>query len=110
MVDGTNWDLLMVLGGFTAVMCALGWYVHTHRAPEPGSKDEAMSTRYCVACGREDDGRFWAAVPALPGLFAHGETEDEVKAKVSALALRALADRLDSDESRAHTFCFCVDA
>ncbi len=110
MIDGMNWDLLLVLGGFTAVMCALGWYVNTHRAPEPASTVKVVSTRYLVECGREDGGRFWAAVPALPGLLAHGETEDEVKAKVSALALRALAERIESRETKAHTFCFHISA
>lgn len=110
MVDGTNWDLLMVLGGFTAVMCALGWYVHTHRAPEPESKDEVVCTRYFVECGREADGSFWAAVPALPGLFVGGETEDDAKAQVSALALRALAERLESRKTKAHAFSFHISA
>lgn len=110
MIDGVNWDLLLVLGGFTAVMCALGWYVHTHRAPEPRREDQVVSTRYLVECGREHDGLYWAAVPALPGVLAHGENEDEVKAKVSALALRALADHLESRQIRAHTFSFHVSA
>lgn len=110
MIGGVNWDLLLVLGGFTAVMCALGWYVHTHRAPEPRCEDQLVSTRYLVECGREHDGRFWAAVPALPGVHAHGETEDEVKAKVSAIALRALADRFESRQIKAHTFSFQVSA
>lgn len=105
-----NWDLLLVLGTFTAVMCALGWYVHTHRAPEPGRQQQVANTRYSVECGRENDGLHWAAVPALPGVFVQGHSKQEVQARVSALALRALADRLDSDESRAHTFCFHVDA
>ncbi len=103
-----NWDLLLVLGVFTAVMCALGWYVHTHRAPEPEREDNVTGTRYSVECGLEHDGRYWAAVPSLPGVVARGESVDEVKAKVSALALRTLADRLESRETKAHTFSFHV--
>lgn len=105
-----NWDLHLVLGVFTAVMCALSWYVHTHRAPEPRHENQGSSTRYSVEFGRENDGRYWAAVPALPGVLVHGENEDEVKAKVSALALRALAERLESHETRVHSFSFHVAA
>ena len=108
MNGDSNWDLLLVLGVFTAVMCTLGWDVHTHRAPEPEREDNATGTRYSVECGIEHDGRYWAAVPSLPGVLARGESVDEVKAKVCALALRTLADRLDSRETKAHTFSFHI--
>jgi hypothetical protein len=108
MNGSANWDLLVVLGVFTAFMCAIGWYMHTHSLPEPAREESATSTRYMVENGREDDGRFWAAVPALPGVQAYGVNEDEVKAMVSAMALRALAERLESKQVRAHTFVFCL--
>ena len=44
---------------------------------------------------REDDGRWLAEVPELPGVMAYGATEDEAAAKAEALALRVIADRLD---------------
>jgi predicted RNase H-like HicB family nuclease len=47
---------------------------------------------------REDDGRWIAEVPALPGVLAYGATEMEARAKVQALALRVIADRLDHGE------------
>jgi predicted RNase H-like HicB family nuclease len=47
---------------------------------------------------REDDGRWIAEVPALPGVLAYGTTEIEARAKVQALALRVIADRLDHGE------------
>jgi predicted RNase H-like HicB family nuclease len=47
---------------------------------------------------REDDGRFVAEIPALPGVMAYGDTRDEALAKVEALALRTLADRLEHGE------------
>lgn len=106
MNGAANWDLLLVLGTFTAIMCALGWYVHTHRAPEPSIQDQGAITQYTVECGREIDGRYWAAVPALPGVLVHGQDKDAAKARVSALALRAIADRLDSQDIKAHSFCF----
>lgn len=48
---------------------------------------------------REDDGRWIAEVSDLPGVLAYGKTRDEAIAKVEALALRVIADRLDHGES-----------
>jgi len=42
---------------------------------------------------REDDGRWVAEVPELPGVLAYGATADEAMARVEALALRVLAGR-----------------
>lgn len=44
---------------------------------------------------REDDGRWIAEVPDLPGVMAYGTTEAEAIAKVQALALRVLSDELE---------------
>jgi predicted RNase H-like HicB family nuclease len=47
---------------------------------------------------REDDGRFIAEVTDLPGVLAYGATQEQAVARVQALALRALADRLEHGE------------
>lgn len=47
---------------------------------------------------REDDGRWIAEVPAIPGVQAYGETREEAIERVQALSLRVLADRLDHGE------------
>lgn len=47
----------------------------------------------------EEDGRWIAEVPALPGVLAYGETHEEAVARVEALALRVLADRLEHGEA-----------
>jgi len=47
---------------------------------------------------REDDGRWIAEVPALPGVLAYGDTEASARLRVQALALRVIADRLDNGE------------
>ena len=47
---------------------------------------------------REEDGRWIADVPDLPGVISYGQTKEEAIAKVQALALRILADRLDHGE------------
>jgi predicted RNase H-like HicB family nuclease len=47
----------------------------------------------------EDDGRWIADVPALPGVLSYGATESEARAKAQALALRVIADRLENGEA-----------
>jgi predicted RNase H-like HicB family nuclease len=51
-----------------------------------------------VEFDREDDGRWIAEVPDLPGVMAYGQTRDEALAKVQSLVLRVLADRIDHGE------------
>ena len=51
-----------------------------------------------VEIDREEDGRWIGEVPALPGVLAYGETREEARAKVTALALRVLADRVEHNE------------
>ena len=43
---------------------------------------------------REEDGRWIAEVPAVPGAMAYGATPEEAADAAEALALRALAERL----------------
>lgn len=52
-----------------------------------------------IELDREKDGRWIAEVPELPGVLAYGKTKEEAIAKVEALALRVIADRLDHGES-----------
>jgi predicted RNase H-like HicB family nuclease len=47
---------------------------------------------------REDDGRWLAEVPELPGVLAYGSTRDEALAKAQVLALRVLAERIEHKE------------
>jgi predicted RNase H-like HicB family nuclease len=47
---------------------------------------------------REEDGRWIAEIPELPGCMVYGSTSDDAVAKVKALALRALADRFEHGE------------
>ena len=47
---------------------------------------------------REQDGRWLAEVPELPGVLAYGATANEAMGKAEAFALRVLADRLDHNE------------
>jgi predicted RNase H-like HicB family nuclease len=47
---------------------------------------------------REDDGRWLAELPALPGVLAYGISSEDARAKVKALALRVIADRFENGE------------
>ena len=47
---------------------------------------------------QEDDGRWLAEIPDLPGVVAYGDTRAAAAAAARALALRVLADRLDHGE------------
>jgi predicted RNase H-like HicB family nuclease len=58
-----------------------------------------MSVVFRIEPEREDDGRWIAEVVELPGVLAHGETQDNAIARMQALALRVVADRLQNDEA-----------
>jgi len=47
---------------------------------------------------KEEDNRWIAEVIEIPGCLVYGETEYQAIAKVEALALRVLADRLEHCE------------
>jgi predicted RNase H-like HicB family nuclease len=47
---------------------------------------------------REHDGRWIAEIPDIPGALAYGTTRAEAVAKVEALALRVIADKLEHNE------------
>ena len=53
--------------------------------------------KFTVELEREDDGRWIAEIPELPGVLTYGSTETEAIANVQALALRVLADQIEQD-------------
>lgn len=55
--------------------------------------------KFRVELEREDDGRWVAEVPELPGVLAYGSSASEAQAKVQSLALRVVADRLERGEA-----------
>ena len=55
--------------------------------------------KFRVDVERESDGRWLAEVPELPGVLAYGTSASEAQAKVQALALRVVADRLEHGEA-----------
>ena len=53
-----------------------------------------------LECEREEDGRWLAEVPELPGVLAYGITSAEALAKAEVLALRVLAERIENGEAK----------
>jgi predicted RNase H-like HicB family nuclease len=53
---------------------------------------------------REEDGRWIAEVADLPGVLAYGARHEEALARVEALALRVLAERLEHGEQAPESF------
>ncbi len=49
---------------------------------------------FIVELEQEEDGRWIAEVIEIPGALAYGRTQEEAMARVEALALRVVADRL----------------
>lgn len=52
-----------------------------------------------IEIGEEANGRWIAEVPALPGVMTYGVTRTDAVARVQALALRVLAERLEHGEA-----------
>jgi len=46
--------------------------------------------KYSIEFQLEDDGRWIAEIPQLPGVMVYGATRAEAQARVEALALRVL--------------------
>ena len=64
-----------------------GWYI--------------TGVTFTIELEREEDGRWIAEVPALPGVLCYAQDRDEAVAGVQALALRVIAERLENREAPA---------
>lgn len=85
-------------------MCLKGYRVALSREPRlVGRPAGWYSTRvtFTIELEREEDGRWVAEVPALPGVMCYGADRDEAVARVQALALRVIAERLEHREAPA---------
>jgi len=56
--------------------------------------------KFTIEHEREEDGRWLADVPDLPGVLAYGVTADEAMTKAEVFALRVLAERLEHNEAK----------
>lgn len=55
---------------------------------------------FTIETEQETDGRWIAEIASLPGALAYGVSEEEAMTKAEALALRVLAERLETHECR----------
>ena len=53
---------------------------------------------FTVEIEEEENGRWIAEVPELPGVLVYGETRQQARANAQALALRVVAERLEHGE------------
>jgi predicted RNase H-like HicB family nuclease len=53
------------------------------------------SESFSIVFEQEDDGRWLAEVPELPGVMKYSGTKEDAEIAVTALALRVLADRTE---------------
>ena len=54
---------------------------------------------FTVEVEQETDGRWIAEIPQIPGAMSYGTSQDEAVARVEALGLRVLAERIEQGES-----------
>lgn len=54
---------------------------------------------FTIELEREEDGRWLGEVPDLPGVMCYGADRGEAIARVRALALRVIAERLEHREA-----------
>ena len=57
---------------------------------------------YAIEVEQEEDGRWIAEVPELPGVLAYGQSQQEAVRTAQVLSLRVLAERLEHGESLPH--------
>jgi len=59
--------------------------------PQPPERENDFT----IIFEQEDDGRWLAEIPELPGVMAYGKTKPDAEVAVTALALRVIADRTE---------------
>jgi predicted RNase H-like HicB family nuclease len=55
-------------------------------------KQPDLPEEFSIEFEQEEDGRWLAEVPELPGVMAYGATKQDAEVSVTALALRVIAD------------------
>ena len=61
--------------------------------------DNHQSVTFTVETEQEADGRWIAEIPQIPGAMSYGSTREEAVARVEALGLHVLAERIEQGES-----------
>ena len=86
--------------GHPSVTGGDGWSTNRDRRGwVAASRGRLDRMEFRVEIEREEDGRWIAEVPALPGVMVYGQSREEAMAHAEVLALRVLADRLEHGET-----------
>jgi predicted RNase H-like HicB family nuclease len=57
-----------------------------------------MNLSVAIETEREEDGRWIAEAPDLPGVMVYGESEQQATENIQPLILRVIAERLENGE------------
>jgi predicted RNase H-like HicB family nuclease len=60
---------------------------------------EVPLVNFQIEFEQEEDGRWIADIPSLPGVMAYGASRQEAESKVQAIALRVIADTLEREHT-----------
>ena len=71
-------------------------YMATERKPPHSTGSEDL--RFIVETELENDGRWIAEIPQVPGALAYGATREEAINNAYAIALRSVADDVEHSE------------
>lgn len=66
--------------------------------------------QFIIESEQEDDGRWLAEAPELPGVLAYGQTRNQALSRAEILALRVLAERLEHGEGMAQSISISIAA
>jgi len=69
---------------------------------------EFKTMNFSIEFERENDGRWIAEIPQLPGVMVYGATRDEAQSRVEALALRVLADQIEDSALQVESISFAA--
>jgi len=78
----------------------------------PDDAEALTSLKLAIELEQENDGRWIAEIPALPGVMVYGKSKVEAVRSVQTLALHVLADRLgqDTDEPPERDLVVCLNS
>ena len=86
------------------------WSLDRDASAPSETPSAALAMDLSIDLEPEDDGRWVAAIPELPGVIVYGLDRDDAIRKAGALALRTLADRVERGDAPAESLSvsFCL--
>ena len=68
--------------------------------------EEKQEMNFQIEFEREEDGRWIAEIPELPGVMCYGATKEEAEVQVQALALQVIAQQMKEKNTSAKSIRF----